>query len=207
MKTILESAQHGNSTIRICTNHYRTLAQTTGLALGLFLLVACSSRQTTPGIETKTDSLAEASVPAADIITTEPDASTDLPASAADTSELQVDQQKQAPVPQENKSTPDVSKLGQIKGILVDKESGKTMQVSPFLFRDRLETDTVAVLEEIRKYMDKIELQIDSLGAFHFTGVPYGQYVVATRRQGVVTPAFKIAPGQVVDLGKIELEK
>ena len=106
-----------------------------GLALGIFLLAACNSRQTAPGIETRADSLAEADIPAADTLTTEPDASTDLPASAADTPEPEGDQRKQAPVPQADKSTPDVSKLGQIKGIFVDKESGKAMQVRPSLFR------------------------------------------------------------------------
>ena len=89
----------------------------------------------------------------------------------------------------------------------VDKESGKTMQVRLFITRDILETDTGTVPEETRKNLDKGELRIDSLGAFHFTGVPYGQYVVATRQKGVVTPVFKLSPGQVVDLGEIELEK
>jgi hypothetical protein len=206
MKTIPTSPQHESSMIQMRKNPGRLIERTIALALGILLLAACGSRQTAPGTETEADSLIEASVAVADSLPS-PDASTALPAHSSESPELDEDQQKKSPVPQPDRSTPDVSKLGQIKGILVDKESGKTMKVSPFLFRDQLETDTEDLLEEVRKYMDKMELQIDSLGVFLFTGVPYGQYVVAIPQEGVVTSAFKLSPGQLVDLGKIEVEK
>jgi hypothetical protein len=55
--------------------------------------------------------------------------------------------------------------------------------------------------------MGKIELETDSQGAFLFTGVPPGQYVIFTTQYGVVTSSFSVLQGQVVDLGEIEVPR
>ncbi len=113
------------------------------------------------------------------------------------------------PVPSSSTATlsPAALLLGHIKGVLVDKDTGKPSLAGPGLFRDQLETETEAELAEIQEYMDKIELEIDSQGTFLFTGVPPGQYVVFTTQHGVVTSAFTVLPGQVVDLGEIEVPR
>ena len=111
------------------------------------------------------------------------------------------------PVPPTATPTPAVLLLGQIKGVLVDKHTGQPILARPALFRDHLETETEAELAEIQEYMDEIELETDSHGAFLFTGVPPGQYVVFTIQHGVVTSRFTVSPGQVVDLGAIEVAK
>ena len=139
-------------------NHMRLLQQMMGLALGLLLLVACGTPESTP---------------------------TQVP-----------------PTP-----TPIVLLLGQIKAVLVDKDTRHHILAKPGLFRDQLETETEAELAEIQEYMDKIELETDSLGVFLFTGVPPGQYVLFTTQRGVVTSPFTISPGQVVDLGEIEVAR
>jgi hypothetical protein len=111
------------------------------------------------------------------------------------------------PVPPTATPTPSVLLLGQIKGVLVDKDTGQPILARPALFRDQLETETEAELAEIQEYMDKIELETDSQGAFLFTGVPSGQYVVFTIQHGIVTSPFTVSPGQVVDLGEIEVAR
>jgi hypothetical protein len=89
----------------------------------------------------------------------------------------------------------------------VDKDTGQPILARPGLFRDQLETETEAELAEIQEYMDKIELETDSQGTFLFTGVPPGQYVVFTKQHGVVTSAFTVSPGQIVDLGEIKVAR
>ncbi len=103
--------------------------------------------------------------------------------------------------------TPAALLLGQIKGVLVDKDTGQPSLAGPGLFRDQLGNETEAELAEIREYMNKIELETDSQGEFIFTGVPPGQYVVFTKQHGVVTSSFVVLPGQVVDLGEIEVPR
>ena len=95
--------------------------------------------------------------------------------------------------------------LGQVKGVFVNKDTGKLVRAKPNLLRPNLKNETEAELSEIQKYMDKIELKTNKQGEFHFIGVPPGQYVVFTTRNGVVTPAFTVSPSQVVDLGKIKV--
>jgi len=101
--------------------------------------------------------------------------------------------------------SPAALQLGQIKGVLVEKDTGKPIR--PALMRSNLQSETEAELAEIKKYLDKVELQTDGKGAFVFSGVPPGQYVIFTYRHGVITSSFTVSPGQVVDLGKIEVAK
>lgn len=108
-------------------------------------------------------------------------------------------------VPPAATPTPAALVLGQIMGVLVDKDTGQPILDRPALFRDQLESDDAA---EIQEYMNKIELETDGKGGFHFTGVPPGQYNVFTKKHGIVTSStFKVAPGQVVDLGEIKVAK
>ncbi len=104
-------------------------------------------------------------------------------------------------------SQPSDIELGQIKGVLVDKNSGQPVSERPELWRDILENETEAELNEIQELFNKIELEIDKQGVFLFKGVPYGQYLIFTKKHGMVTSAFIVEPGQIVDLGKIEIPK
>ena len=106
-------------------------------------------------------------------------------------------------VPPAATPTPAALLLGQIIGVLVDKDTGQPILDRPALFRDQLKSDDAA---EIQEYMNKIELETDGKGGFHFTGVPPGQYNVFTTKHGIVTAStFTVLPGQVVDLGEIEV--
>ena len=96
------------------------------------------------------------------------------------------------------------TELGQIKGVLIDKNSGKPASDLPRLGRDILENETRA---EVREIMNIIEFEIDEKGWFLFKGIPYGQYFIFTEKHGLVTPAFIVEPGQTVDLGEIEISK
>lgn len=100
---------------------------------------------------------------------------------------------------------PDDSELGQIKGILVDENTGQPVPDRPQLWRDILENETEAELTEIQELFNEIELEIDEQGGFLFTGVPYGQYLIFTKKHGMVTNAFMVEPGQIVDLGEIKI--
>jgi hypothetical protein len=97
--------------------------------------------------------------------------------------------------------------LGEIMGVLVDKDTGKPFQASLNLFREQLNTETEAELAEIQEYLDKAEFQIDDQGAFHFTGVPPGKYVLFTTQYGILTDSFTVSPGQVTDLGEIQVAR
>jgi hypothetical protein len=113
----------------------------------------------------------------------------------------------QTPVPPPATPTSAILELGQIKGMLVDKDTGQTILDRPALFRDQLETETEDDLAVIQEYMDKVGFETGSEGGFLFTGVPPGQYVIFTIDHGVVTSEFVVSPGEVVDLGKIEVSK
>jgi hypothetical protein len=104
------------------------------------------------------------------------------------------------PVPQ-----PSDSELGQIKGILVDENTGQPVPDRPQLWRDVLENETDAELHEIQELFNKIELEIDEQGGFLFKGVPYGQYLIFTKKHGMVTDPFMVEQGQLVDLGEIKI--
>lgn len=104
-------------------------------------------------------------------------------------------------------SQPSDTELGQIKGVLIEKNSGKPASDRPRLFRDVLENETEAERAEIKELLNKIEFEIDEKGSFLFKGVPYGQYGIFTEKHGIVTPVFIVEPGQIVDLGKIEVPK
>ena len=101
-------------------------------------------------------------------------------------------------------SQPSEIELGQIKGVLVDENSGQPVSERPELMRDILENETRAEIQELLK---TIELEIDNQGVFLFKGVPYGQYLIFTKKHHLVTSAFIVEPGQIVDLGKIEIPK
>jgi hypothetical protein len=101
-------------------------------------------------------------------------------------------------------SQPSEIELGQIKGVLVDENSGQPVSERPELMRDILENETRAEIQELLK---TIELEFDNQGVFLFKGVPYGQYLIFTKKHGLVTSAFIVEPGQIVDLGKIEIPK
>ena len=89
----------------------------------------------------------------------------------------------------------------------MDKDTKQPILGNPGLFRDRLENETEAELAEIQEYLDKVEIETDSQGAFLFTGVPPGQYGLFTKQHGIVSPIFTVSPGQVVDLGEIEVQR
>lgn len=108
-------------------------------------------------------------------------------------------------VPPADTPTPAAMELGQIMGVLVDKETGKSILDRPALFRDLMDGDDEA---EIQEYMNKIELETDGKGGFHFTGVPPGKYNLFTTKHGIVTTAtVTLLPGETVDLGEIKIAK
>jgi hypothetical protein len=96
------------------------------------------------------------------------------------------------------------SSVGEVKGIFVDKASGRPLGVVPNLLRDREEGE-VPELNQAR--MNAMEIQTDSAGAFHWVKVPTGFYHVFTFQQGLIGEGFSVGDGEVVDLGVVEVGK
>jgi hypothetical protein len=101
-------------------------------------------------------------------------------------------------------SQPSDIELGQIKGVLVDKNSGHLLLERPILFHVILVNENEAEMQEL---LNKVELEVDKQGWFLFKGVPPGMYSILAGKNVMVTPAFFVEPGQIVDLGKIEVPK
>ncbi|MDH4270717.1 MAG: carboxypeptidase-like regulatory domain-containing protein [Candidatus Aminicenantes bacterium] len=96
--------------------------------------------------------------------------------------------------------------LGEIKGLLVDRNTGQAIR-GVNLFRDYLATETEADRAKIDEYMNKAEVETDDRGGFHFKGVPPGHFRLLTKELGIVGPEIIVSPGQTVDLGIIEIQK
>jgi len=99
------------------------------------------------------------------------------------------------------------TELGQIKGVLIDKVSGKPLSDRPGLWVDAKENQTEAELAEFKELFNKIELEIDEQGWFLFKDVPPGPYLIFIEKHGIVTSVFIVDPGQTTDLGEIKLPK
>jgi hypothetical protein len=104
-------------------------------------------------------------------------------------------------------SQPSDSGLGQIRGVLINKNSGKPLTDRPRLWVDAKEGQTEAELARFKKLFNKIELEIDDQGWFLFKDVPPGPYLIFTEKHGIVTSEFFVEAGQTTDLGEIRLPK
>lgn len=95
--------------------------------------------------------------------------------------------------------------LAQIKGLLVDLETGHPIQVNN-IFREYLDTDNEADRVKITEYMKKAVLETDEDGSFHFRGLPPGHYRLLSR-SNFVGPKIIVSQGETIDLGVIEVQK
>lgn len=96
--------------------------------------------------------------------------------------------------------------LGQIKGLLVDKNTGQPYR-GINLFREYSATETEEDRAKLDEYLHKAELETDDKGGFHIKGVPPGRFRLLTKEHGIVGPEIVVSPGQTVDLGIIEIQK
>ena len=107
-----------------------------------------------------------------------------------------------APEAVRNPVVPPDPHVGEVKGILVSKETGRPLQVIPDLFRDAAEGEDQ---EAIQAMLDAMESKPDSAGAFHWIGVPAGLYHLFTRHHGIIGEGFVVVGGGTVDLGVVEV--
>lgn len=90
---------------------------------------------------------------------------------------------------------------GQVKGVFVNKNTGKPIEIKPALFaihKGRSDAE-IAALNTM-----KIKVETDSSGAFLIKNVLPGPYTLMVRTK-MVTTVFKVPPGQTLDLGKIDI--
>lgn len=111
------------------------------------------------------------------------------------------------PLPETTTPTASTLQLGQIKGVLIDKDTGQPFVATLYMFRYRVDSGTEYNLAEIQEYLNKVEFQIDEGGAFLFTGVPPGKYSLFTKQYGLIEPSFIVAPGEVTDIGEVEVDR
>lgn len=98
-------------------------------------------------------------------------------------------------------SGPDMTP-GEIKGVFVDKSSGQPVEFSPGIFAiygDRTEEE-IAALDA-----NEIQVETDSTGAFSLTNVLPGEYALMDGSYETIA-VVDVKPGQVVDLGILEIE-
>ena len=98
-------------------------------------------------------------------------------------------------------SGPDMTP-GEIKGVFVDKSSGQPVEFSPGVFAihgDRTEEELTAL------ETNEIQVETDSTGAFSLTNVLPGEYALMDGSYKTIL-VVDVEPGQVVDVGTLEIE-
>ena len=100
--------------------------------------------------------------------------------------------------------------MAQIKGVFVNDATGRPLQITPRLFviypkgiTPEEEADFSAKFNA-----QKVKTETDSSGAFsiEIVDVAPGQYALFTRKHGIITPDFKVSPGEIVNLGIIKVK-
>jgi len=106
--------------------------------------------------------------------------------------------------------TPFDATMAQIKGKFVDKDTGRPLQITPLLWLTYPKDITADEEAELNAafHASKVKKETDSSGAFSIVivNVVPGKYALLTRRYGMLTPEFAVSPGEVVDLGTIEVK-
>jgi len=100
--------------------------------------------------------------------------------------------------------------MAQIKGVFVDEATGRPLQITPSLWFTYPKGITAAEKADLSAKFkaQKVKKETDSSGTLSIVIVDVvpGKYALFTRRHGIITPDFKVSPGEIVNLGIIKVK-